>query len=121
MPTIVKGNYQNLFYANSESTVQKYNIKGFVISNICNVKLLNDLFKDLDKSFEIIANYTFNVFNSQTISELKHLGISQFTLSPELNKNALSNLCNLNELPKELIVYGKTPLMNMNYCLLRRN
>lgn len=121
LPTIVKGNYKNLFYANSESAVKKYDIKGFVISNICNIKLLNDLFEDLDKYFKIIANYTFNVFNSQTILELKKLGISQFTLSPELNKNTISDLCNHNYLQKELIVYGKTPLMNMNYCLLRRN
>lgn len=118
MPTIVKGNYKNLFYANSESAVQRYEIKGFVISNICNIKLLGDLFEDLDKYFKIIANYTFNVFNSGTVLELKKLGISKFTLSPELDKNTLSDLCNYNYLQKELIVYGKTPLMNMNYCLL---
>ena len=46
MPTIIKANYKNLFYANSETAVKKYNIKGFVISNICNIRLLNDLFTD---------------------------------------------------------------------------
>ena len=92
-----------------------------IISNICNVKLLNGLFKDLNKYFKIISNYTFNVFNSQTVLELKDLGVSKFTLSPELDRNTLINLCNYNYLQKELIVYGKIPLLHMNYCLLRRS
>ena len=121
MPTIVKGNYKNLFYSNTESAVKKYKIKGFVISNICTIKLLNALFTDLDKYFKIVANYTFNIFNSHTVLELKKLGISQFALSPELDKSTIRKLCNYSYLQKELIVYGKIPLLNMNYCLLRRN
>lgn len=118
MPTIVKGNYKNLFYENVKTSVEKYEIKGFVISNICNIKLLNGLFKDLDKYFKLIANYTFNVFNSNTVLELKKLGISTFTISPELDKNTIQNLCDYRYLNKELIVYGRVPLVNMNYCLL---
>lgn len=118
MPTIIKGNYKNLFYAYAEDSVKKYDIKGFVISNICNIKLLNELFTDLNKYFKIVANYTFNVFNAYTILELKKLGISRFTMSPELDKKGIQNLCNYNYIEKELIVYGRTPLINMNYCLL---
>ena len=118
MPTIVKSNYKNLLYANIEMAIQKYQIKGFVISNICNVKLLHDLFEDLDQNFKIVTNYTFNVFNSQTVLELKKLGVSRFTLSPELDKPTIDALGNFGYLQKELIVYGKTPVLNMNYCLL---
>lgn len=121
MPTIIKGNYRNLFYTNAESSVKKYAIRGFVISNICNISLLNELFTDLDKYFKLVTNYTFNVFNSHTILTLKELGISRFTISPELDKNAIHSLCNDNFLQKELMVYGRIPLMNMKYCLLRGN
>lgn len=121
MPTIVKGNYKNLFYNYVENAVKKYSIKGFVISNICNIKLLNDLFEDLNKYFKIVANYTFNVFNSHTVLELKKLGVSRFTLSPELDKNTINELCHYNYMEKELMVYGRVPVLNMNYCLLRRN
>ena len=120
MPTIVKGNYKNLFLANAEDAVNKYNIQGFVISNICTVRLLNNLFENLNKYFKIISNYTFNVFNSHTVLELKKLGVSKFTISPELDKKTIESLCNYNYLQKELIVYGKTPLLHMNYCVLRR-
>ncbi len=118
MPTIIKSNYKNLFLANAESAVQKYNIQGFVISNIGNLNLLNNLFNNVNEYYKIIANYTFNVYNSQTVLELKKLGISSFTLSPELDQSTIENLCNYNYLQKELIVYGKVPLLNINYCLL---
>ena len=118
LPTIKKINYRNLFYNNIKDTVNKYQIKGFVISNIGNLLLLNDLFEDLNKSFNIISNYTLNVYNNNTVLELKKLGVSKFTISPESDKSTISDLCNYNYLQKELIVYGKTPLLNISYCLL---
>ena len=116
--TIIKGHYKNLFLANVEDAINKYKIQGFVISNICNIKLLRELFNNLGTELKIISNYTFNVFNTNSVLELKKLGISQFTLSPELDKPTIINLCNYEYLPKELIVYGRIPLLNMNYCLL---
>ena len=122
MPTIVKGNYKNLLYNNIETAMQKYNIRGFVISNICNIKLLNTLFREIAPTIkqipEIIANYTFNVFNKYSVKELQNLDISRFTISPELDKSTISNLVEQAPIPFELIVYGRTPLLNMNYCLL---
>ncbi len=121
MPTIIKGNYKNLFYTYAETSVKNYELKGFVISNICNIKLLNELFTDLDKKFKIVTNYTFNVYNSYSVSTLKKLGVSRFTISPELDKKSILSLCQVPYLPNELMVYGRVPLINMNYCLLRRN
>ena len=118
MPTIIKSNYKNLLSSNIETTLNNYHIKGFVISNICNIKLLNTLFADLNKNLELITNYTFNVYNSNTIKELKDLGICRYTISPELNREIIHDLSTCVDLPNELIVYGRTPLLNMNYCLL---
>lgn len=117
MPTIIKSNYKNLLSSNIETTLNNYHIKGFVISNICNIKLLHALFVDLNKNLELITNYTFNVYNANTIKELKNWGICRYTISPELNREIIHNLCNCVDLPNELIVYGRTPLLNMNYCL----
>lgn len=118
MPTIIRVNYNNLFFTKVKAAVSKYNIKGFVISNIGNIHLLHNLFEDLNKHFKIISNYTLNVYNSNTVLELKKLGVSKFTISPELDKKSITDLCDYNYLQKELIVYGKTPVLNMNYCLL---
>ena len=121
MPTILKANYRNLFYNIIEKTIEKYDIKGFVISNISNLKLIENLIKDNSHNFDLIANYTFNIFNNYSVNELKNLNISKFTISPESDTDIVTSLCNNNLLPKELIVYGNTPLMNMNYCLTRKN
>ena len=115
LPTIIKANYRNLMHSNIEKAILKYNIKGFVLSNISNFLLLQDLNK---KDFQFIANYTFNVFNKYSVNQLKQLGINKFTISPELDKATIIDLCNNSILPKEMIVYGNTPLMNMNYCVL---
>ena len=120
MPTIIKSNYRNLFFNNIEKTISNYDIKGFVISNISNLKLLENVLTCND--FELIANYTFNIFNLYSVNELKNLGINRFTVSPESTKEIIDNLCNsslcCNYLPSELILYGKTPLININYCVL---
>ena len=133
IPTIIKANYRNLIYSNISNTIENHNIKGFVISNISNLKLLEDVLKNPDYNFELIANYTFNVFNLHSVLELENLRINKYTISPESTKNIINSLCGSvknpgvsengtsglkNLLPAELIVYGNTPLMNMNYCPL---
>ena len=120
LPTVIRLNYRNIFYNNVENSLNKYDIKGFVISNIGNIQMINSLrlSENIDKHLNIIGNYTLNIFNTQSVVELKKLGICKFTISPESDKQTISNLCNCGYLPKEMIIYGKTPLMNMNYCLL---
>lgn len=111
MPTIIKSNYRNLLVTNIENTISKYNIKGFVLSNISNIKLLEPY---KNNNFDFVANYSLNVFNKYSINELTNLGIKRFTISPELDKESVKELST--QAKQELIVYGRTPLMNMNYC-----
>lgn len=109
MPTIIRNNYNRLINKNLPHILNTCPIKGFVISNIGNLELL----KNYRDDYEFICNYTFNVFNDLTINELPFTAV---TLSPELNKLDLQNLGT--SYKTELIVYGKIPLMNSNYCLL---
>ena len=112
MPTIMRDNYKNLFINNIQNALNLYNVKGFVISNLGDLVLL----KDYIENFEIISNYTLNIFNNISALELLKYGVTSITLSPELNKNDVKSL--YNNLNFELIVYGNLPLMNSNYCLL---
>lgn len=116
LPTIIKSNYRNLLAANIEKTINIYNIKGFILSNISNFKFLKDFNTE---NFEFIANYTFNIFNQRTLAELDKLGINKFTISPELDKSAIDKFLEISN--QELICYGRTPLMNMNYCPLGKS
>lgn len=113
MPVVMRKNYTSLFKNNIDNILSSFNIKGFVISNISNLILL----KDYTKNYKLIGNYTLNLFNNLTKKELTDLHIETLTFSPELNKNDLINFgSDINN--HEIIVYGNTPIMNMNYCLL---
>ncbi len=109
MPTIIRKNYLNLIVKNLDNILNNYKIKGFVISNLGNLELL----KSYVNNYQFIGNYTLNVYNNLTIDELD---VDTITLSPELNNLDLQQFTTAKN--TELIVYGRTPLMNSNYCLL---
>ena len=112
MPSIIRDT--NKFTVNKlNDIITNFNIKGLVISNLSQLEILKDLNKtDLDK----VANYTLNLYNSESLDILKNSGINCMTISPELDKESIVNLCNNSTTNKELIVYGKLPLMTTNYC-----
>lgn len=115
MPLIIKNNYKNIFINTINEALSKFEIAGFVISNLSQLQLL----KDYKSEYEFIGNYTLNVYNDYTSSELNNLGLNTITLSPELNNFDIENICK--GLTSELIVYGNTPLMNMRYCVLGKS
>ncbi len=137
MPAIVKANYKNVIKHSLEDLLKQYNIAGFVVASLGDFVLLDQYVG----KYEFIGNFTFNVFNMHTINTLKSLGLSKITLSPELNLSDIQEIVqsnndfnvvkstntnvNLKEISNtqntidlELIVYGNTPVMKMNYCVL---
>ena len=117
MPTIIKANYKNLLLNTLENILETYDIKGFIVSNIAGFEFL----KSYIKNYKIIANYTLNVFNKNSVNELKKLGTNVITPSIELNKIILQDLCINSSLPVEIICYGRSILMNSSYCLLGKS
>ena len=110
MPVVVKDRYLSKIKKYVENALEKYNISGAVVSEMSSISLFKNMY--------LIANYNFNIFNSYSSAEMQKLGFSSITLSPELDKSELSNICANN---KEVIVYGKIPLMTMSYCLLGKS
>ena len=111
MPSILK----SVNTINFDDVLNNYNIKGFVISNISNFEIL----KKYMINYEFIANYNMNIYNKNTIYELKKCGINVITASPELDKLTINTLHS--SLPIEAIVYGYIPVMTTNYCLLSKS
>ena len=116
MPAIIKANYKNIIKHGLEDIIRDYNICGFVVSNLADFELL-DKYKT---KYEFIGNFTLNAFNTTSVNVLKSFGLSRVTLSEELNENNISNIVKIEKghVPLELIVYGKAPIMKMNYCVL---
>ncbi len=118
LPTIVKSNYKNLLNTVIEKSIDTFPICGFVVSNLASGKFIEQLQQMYPNKFDFIGNYTLNVFNHETQKELKNFGINTLTISPELDSTTIQNLLKNPVCTQELIVYGRTPLMSMNYCLL---
>lgn len=116
MPTVLKANYKNLLLNNLDEIVSNFSIKGFIISNISGFMFLKDYINL--KKYEIISNYTMNVFNSFTINNLSNLGVGLVTPSIELNSSILNELISKSSIPIELVAYGRAVLMNTSYCFL---
>ncbi|NLC87804.1 MAG: U32 family peptidase [Clostridiaceae bacterium] len=118
LPTIIKSNYKNLLGNVIDNSINKFNIKGFVISNLSNATFISDMKEKYLDRYEFIGNYTLNIYNNYSESEWQKLGVKKLTISPELDKITIEDILKFSNLEQELIVYGNTPLMSINYCLL---
>ena len=73
-----------------------------------------------------VADYSFNVVNSEACYELHRLGAERVTLSYELNRTQIGDMikayyeANGGYPALEMIVYGRAPLLFTKYCPLRK-
>ena len=118
LPTIIKSNYTNLLNNVIDNSIETFKVSGFVVSNISNGDFIHQMKNKYKDRFKFIGNYTLNIYNNNSIQEWKDLGINKLTISPELDKSTIDDILNNSSVKQELIVYGRTPLMSMNYCLL---
>ena len=117
LPIIIKSNYKNIVFNVLNDTIKKYKIHGFIVSNLADFEALEQYKKD----YELIGNYSLNVFNINTVKEYQKLGLNRITLSRELSKDVINELtaqADKSKIETELIVYGNLPIMAMSYCLL---
>ena len=114
LPTVLKDNFRNFYFNDIDAIIKKYKIKGLICSNLSCI----NYFSNLKGKLDLVANYTFNVFNNYTINELAEIGIKRVMLSPELDEFNLKSIANNSIIPTEALVYGKLVLMNIGYCLL---
>lgn len=111
LPNILKPNFKNIFKETIDKSLKQYTLKGFVISNIGYL----DMLEEYRKEYEFIGNYNLNVFNNESIN---NLNVNTITISPELNKEEINSIGANSSVPTEFIVYGNLPLMTSSYCLL---
>ena len=83
--------------------VRGIGIRDLVVTNLGQLALVRKL------DFELHGDFGLNVMNSQTVAELKKLGLSSCTLSFEMNLAQIRDM--RLTLDSQLIVYGRLPLM----------
>ncbi len=114
LPAVTKGNYERLIESNLED-ILKRNIKGIVVSNLSHFEILKK-YENQMKNLKIIANYTLNIINNNTVKELENMQVSKYIVLPELDKESIQSL--KGSIEKEVIVYGRTLLMTSEYCTI---
>jgi putative protease len=85
------------------------NLDNFCISNISQI----DKFPDK----KLHADYHFNICNSLSANVLKDMGVDSFCASLELTLEQTKNISS--EMPTEILVYGRVPLMNVRNCIYK--
>jgi len=87
-------------------------INTLVCTNIGQPVLLQPL------KFDLRGDFGLNIMNSQSIKELKALGLSSCTLSFEMNFAQIRDISQ--SLPCEVIAYGRLPLMITENCIIKK-
>ena len=113
LPSIIRKKTEENISKSIGKIIKNFNIEGFVISNLSELEWLPKSLK-----LKLVGNHTLNVCNTQTLEELHGFGLERITLSPELSK--ISNQV-LENPDLEAIVYGRLPVMTLNYCLLGKS
>ena len=89
LPPIIKANYKNILTNVVNKSIDKFSIKGFVISNLSSSIFAQKIKEKYGERFKFIGNYTLNVYNQFSANELQNLGIEKLTVSPELDSTTM--------------------------------
>jgi len=110
IPSITRGNYDKLI----KSKIPEFDdlgVDGLLVGNIGQVNRDKYPFH-----INIMGDYSLNCFNSSSLEQLAQLGLKGITLSVELTLNQIRNLTDIAGISKEVIAYGRIPLMISEYC-----
>ena len=91
--------------------VNRYDIKGFYISNFESLAILNEL----AYTGEIISDIFLYAYNRQAYDYLTGSGVTVTTVPVELNEHELTGR---NIAGEELIIYGRMPMMVSANCII---
>jgi len=76
-----------------------------------------DLKWGLQAGYQLMTDYSFNVFNAYSLQFFVNQGIGSVCLSPELNFKQLHSFPDFAKV--EMLVHGEMMLMESQYCILR--
>ena len=111
LPPLMKTVEEEQYFAARCRTLVNGGITQFMISNIGQIKMLDDLGVAYSAS-----DYQMNLTNDLTAVALSQIGVSRQTISLEMDQARMQALSAIGNIPLELVVYGRLPAMNTRYC-----
>lgn len=110
IPPITRGNYDRLIKSGLKE-ITGTGIDGFLAGNIGTLGISGAY-----ENISLMADYSLNVFNNAAMMEIKKLGACGATLSYELTLSQIGSFSDVEGFVKEVLVYGRIPLMMSEYC-----
>jgi putative protease len=90
-------------------------LDGFYISNPGQIQIL----KHVLQKKSISAGFELNIMNSDSLEFLQYNKLNSACISPELNHKEIINLVTLPNCQKEMLIFGRVPLMTMKTCPIK--
>ncbi|MBC7959537.1 MAG: DUF3656 domain-containing protein, partial [Vallitaleaceae bacterium] len=106
LPRIIRDPYRGKVHDELEF-LKTLPISGIMIRTL-------DIFERVKKDFNIVLDYTLNVFNKKAIEFWTLQGVKAISVSPELHQQEIAQLGGA---INEVVVYGYLPLMVTTQCL----
>ncbi len=88
---------------------------GVLIGNVGALKMAQEHFVE-----RVYGDFYLNIMNAISSFQLRNLGFSSITLSPELTCREIHDIIKIDQGMFEFIVYGRIPLMTLAHCPIRR-
>ncbi|NLD51097.1 MAG: U32 family peptidase, partial [Clostridiaceae bacterium] len=110
IPPITRGNYDRLLKARLKE-ITETGIDGFLAGNAGTLGIAGNY-----ENISLMADYSLNVFNNAALTEIVKLGACGATLSYELTLSQIGSFSDVEGFVKEVLVYGRIPLMMSEYC-----
>ena len=111
LPPIVKNEMEEMALSELCRMLYMQGINSFMISNLGQAALLDKVGIE-----SYAADHTLNVMNDLAAFSYNQIGIEHITLSTELDAAHIKKLSVIGNVPVEMIVYGKLPVMHTRYC-----
>lgn len=110
MPTVIFDTEQKTIEALLEKA-KEHRPKYAIISNIGQISLVKSCLPEI----KMIADFRFNIGNSQSAAIIEEMGFESYVASAELSLPQLRDIAGA----RAAIVYGRVPLMTLEKCVIK--
>ncbi len=110
IPPVTKGEEDELLKKQAKD-LQTVGIDGVLLGNISHLEFF------ADSGLPMVGDYSFNIYNSQSIKAAADLGLKGVALSHELTISEIKMLSNCG-IELEATVYGSIPVMVSEHCAI---
>lgn len=99
--------------------LRRHRFDGVLVGNFGSWELVKELSSEFSHNLPVHTDWSFNVFNSQSVSLLLREGAQVITASLELQLSQIRHLCATSSVPISIVAHGPMESMVTKHCMFR--